>query len=52
MRRIIATVRGVSAYSQSKHHETPKLDRELHDAYEAHHGPDGLRYFYAGWKGA
>jgi hypothetical protein len=35
MRRIIATVRGVSAYSQSKHHETPKLDRELHDAYEA-----------------
>lgn len=35
MRRIIATIKGVSAYSQSKHHETPKLDRELSDAYEA-----------------
>ena len=35
MRRIIATIKGISAYSQSKHHETAKLDRELHDAYEA-----------------
>lgn len=35
MRRIIATIKGISAYSQSKHHETPKLDRELADAYEA-----------------
>jgi hypothetical protein len=34
MRRIIATIKGISAYSQSKHHETPKLERELPDAYE------------------
>lgn len=34
MRRIIATIKGVSAYSQSKHHETPKQERELHDDYE------------------
>jgi hypothetical protein len=34
MRRIIATITGISAYSQSKNHETPKLDRELADAYE------------------
>ena len=34
MRRIIATIKGISVYSQSKHHETPKLDRELPDEYE------------------
>ena len=34
MRKIIATIQGISAYSQSKHHETAKLDRELADAYE------------------
>ena len=34
MRHIIATIKGVSVYSQSKHHETPFLDRELKDAHE------------------
>jgi hypothetical protein len=28
------TIEGVSAYSQSKHHDEPKLDKESADAYE------------------
>ena len=34
MRRIVANIQGVSPYSQSNFHETPKLDRELNDDYE------------------
>jgi hypothetical protein len=34
MKKIIATIKGISVYSQSKHHETPKLNKELHDDYE------------------
>lgn len=33
MRRIIATIKGISAYSQSKHHETPMMEREQPDDY-------------------
>jgi len=34
MRTVVATLKSVSPYSQSRHHETPKLDRETADAYE------------------
>jgi hypothetical protein len=34
MKTAIATLKSISPYSQSKHHETEKLNRELHDAYE------------------
>jgi hypothetical protein len=46
-----AKLRAVSAYSQSRAHETPKLDRETADAYElrtwrekSHYRPDGTLY--------
>jgi hypothetical protein len=34
VRRAIARLRGISPYSQSRYHETEKLDKELADAYE------------------
>lgn len=34
MKSAIITIRGLSPYSQSKAHETPKLSKELDDAYE------------------
>ena len=34
MKVCTATLRSISAYSQSKMHDTPKLDKEGHDEYE------------------
>lgn len=34
MRQFRAKIAGISPYSQSRHHETPKLDKETSDAYE------------------
>jgi hypothetical protein len=34
MRQIIASLESVSAYSQSRYHQTPKLDKETHDDHE------------------
>jgi hypothetical protein len=49
MRTIIATLKGISPYSQSKHYETPKLNKESSAAYEErtwrdrlHSDEDGL----------
>lgn len=51
MKTAIATLESISMYSQSKHHETEKLNRELHDAYEqrtwrekGHYTKDGHMY--------
>lgn len=35
MRHVTVAIRGISPYSCSRMHETPKLDKESHDAYEA-----------------
>lgn len=34
MKQFRAQIVGISPYSQSRHHETPKLDKETSDAYE------------------
>lgn len=34
MKTVVATLKSVSPYSQSKHHDTPKLERELPKDYE------------------
>ena len=34
MKRYRAKIVGITPYSQSRHHETPKLDKETSDAYE------------------
>jgi hypothetical protein len=34
MKTVVAALKSVSPYSQSKHHDTPKLDRELPKDYE------------------
>jgi hypothetical protein len=51
MKLATVVLRSVSAYSQSRAHEAPKLDRETGDAYEqrtwrekCHYRPDGAIY--------
>lgn len=48
LRKVSITIEGISPYTQSRYHGTPKLDGELPDAYEertwknkAHVTPDG-----------
>ena len=48
MRRVTVTTQSISAYSQSRFHDTDKLDKEQHDDYErrtwkerAHYDEDG-----------
>lgn len=44
MRIAIVTVKGISPYSQSKHHETAKLEKEQPDDYEKRTWAEKLHY--------
>lgn len=44
MKIATATIEGISPYSQSKYHETPKLNKELPDAYRDRTWREHLHY--------